>query len=300
VSKDSQINFYPLSVTGATAQVCGQAAFETRKYALNLSALSVFPAVKTAIHLPAKHCFRPASTATLIQSDNGAADAKLFPRKDVVGFRIISRIRKQSVNRHSAACIRQNRRQKRRVLAGSIADPNADQQVRCVVTGCRELRPAPQAIALLFHPLGVMRRSVSGFQAGRVDTGFFFCADHSTLDGGYDDGIEHFLHGRVFKRRCCALYSVDQCGTRVRPMAARTSDQSLTSSMMPRWSSLRNVASTINANNWCCVKSLRLNWLEYAGTERAAKAMASFANATGERVMGRVFFIHHVSVQVEH
>jgi hypothetical protein len=45
---------------------------------------------------------------------------------------------------------------------------------------------------------------------------------------------------------------------------------------------------------------LRLNWLEYAGTERAAKATASFASATGDRVMGRVVFIYHVSVRREH
>ena len=205
MSDHAEMNFNALRPAGSTAQGRGESSLEPRDRALDLHALTILPVVKTAVHLASVLGLGPATPATLVQFDDRAADAQLFPRINMVVFGIVAAVGQQAVDADPFARAAQHRRQQRRILGRPVAHQGMNQQMGRVVARQRELGPATQFVAFLAGPVGIMRRAVSRLQTGGVDARLLFGADHLLPDGVGKDRIEQSMEQTFFKRRCCAL-----------------------------------------------------------------------------------------------
>ena len=108
MSKYAEIDFCSLCLSGASPQARGQPSFKPREHTFDLRPLAILLFVKAAIHFASILRLGPASSAALIQVDDGATDSEFLPRKCVVAFRIVAGICEQTVNLHALAGARQN------------------------------------------------------------------------------------------------------------------------------------------------------------------------------------------------
>ena len=99
---DAKVNFDPLSPAGTSTQDRRQVSFEPGDRALGLDALPVFAHRKAFVHLTPILGLGPTTTATLVQLDNRAADAQLFPRIGVVGFGVVAPVGQEAVDEVAA------------------------------------------------------------------------------------------------------------------------------------------------------------------------------------------------------
>src|SRR5436190_19851038 len=132
MSKDAQINFCSLCAPTSPSKVCAESTLEPRDRTFDLRALAVLSRVKSAIHLASIFGFRPTSSAAAIQVNDRAPNPQDFARIDVIAFRVVSGIRKNSIDASTVDCSFQNFRQERRILAGAIRNQHMDQEMRCV------------------------------------------------------------------------------------------------------------------------------------------------------------------------
>jgi hypothetical protein len=205
MSQHPQMNFDSLGSSRSASEARGESSFESRDRALGLCSLTVLELGKTAVHLASIFGLGPATSATLVQVDDGAADAQRLPGIRMIVLGIVTGVGQHTVEVHPLAGAAQHRGQQRRVLRRPVVHQRVNQQMRRVVTRQRQLRPASNSIAFLPGSMGVMRRAVPCFHAGGVDTGLLFRADQLLLDGVDKDRIEQLMEQTFLRRRCCAL-----------------------------------------------------------------------------------------------
>jgi len=201
----AEMNFNSLRPAGSAPQGRCEPTFESRDRTLGLRSLTVLPVGKTAVHLASILGLRPATSATLVQVDDRAADAQLLSRVSMVVLGVVAAVGQQPVDAHSFAGAAKHGCEHRRVLRRSVVHQGVDQQVAGVVAGQRELGPATQFVAFLAGSVGIMRRAMSRLQARGVDAGLLFGADHLLLDGVGKHRIEQLMEQTFLRRRCCAL-----------------------------------------------------------------------------------------------
>ena len=205
MSHHAKMNFSSLCPARSASQGRSQPPFEARDRTFDLHALAIFVPGKTAVHLTPVLGLGPAPSATLVQFDHAEPNAQFFADADVIRFRIVASVGKQSVNTHALACAAKHWRQHRRILRRPVTDQGMNQKMGGVVTSQRELRPTTQSITFLPDSMGIMGRAISCFQASGVDAGLFFPADHPLLGSVGNDRIEQSMKQTFLSRRCCAL-----------------------------------------------------------------------------------------------
>ena len=176
MSDHAEMDFDSLRPAGSAPQRRSEASLEPRDRAFDLNSLTVLSIMKTTVHLTPVFGPGPAASATLVQLDDRAADAQLFPRIRMVVLGVVSAVGQQAVDTDPFARTAQHRRQQRRILRRPVAHQGMNQQMGRVVARQRELGPATQFIAFLAGSVGIMRRAVSRLQARGVDAGLLLPA----------------------------------------------------------------------------------------------------------------------------
>ena len=202
---NAEVDLGFLRPAGPPPQGGGEASLESRNCALGLDSLTVFDFWKESIHATSVLTLGPTPMPTTVDLDNATTNAQHLASQDMVVFGVVGRVGQESVDADAFAGSSQHRTQQTSIVAWPIAYDGVDQKVRRVVTSQRQLGPARKKIAFLPYFVGIMRRAMSGFQSGRVDTGFLFRTDESSLFGVVEDCVQQSVEQTFFKRRCCAL-----------------------------------------------------------------------------------------------
>lgn len=101
----------------------------------------------------------------------------------MVGFRILTGVSQDSIECDALAGLAQHGAQQRSILTGAITDQHRENQMSGIMTGERQLGPVPQLITLLASAPSIVRRTMAGVQASRIDTRLFAAANMFVLYG---------------------------------------------------------------------------------------------------------------------
>jgi hypothetical protein len=300
MSQYSQITFPLTRIVAPATQSGAQSAFDAGYDALNLPSLPVFSLVKSSRHLPAvfsigqgtsSESVFPASTA--IQRDDRRANAQGFAGQAMIGFGVVSRVSQKAINLQIRGGQNHRRPEKLHVVAGPNARQSRGDQMALGVADNRQLGKFSFAVSTVAvaAAAGVMRRTKSCFQSGRINGRLGIRLNQVLLTSICEDRAQQALKAPFFPRRFRAWKRVVGWGTFLSPKASRRSEKSDRITTIPRSSVLKNCCRARIASNWCWVKSLFENFDEYAGIALEVTSKAFLANATGDRVETRRFVV---------
>jgi len=120
-------------------------------------------------------------------------------------FRIVTGVREQSINRHVLCRLADDRREVRRVIAGTLAGQRGDNQVTVVMNHRRQLGIPPVSLRAAADARQEVAADVMALQPRRVDRGFGIFVDQAASLCNAENSGEEPVKSPFFRSRSCAF-----------------------------------------------------------------------------------------------